>query len=67
MLTELGTKPGSLAHIYFQYGDEEGRQLMVPVLDATQEQYQILPPTPTPTPTPTPVMTATPSPTPTGS
>ena len=61
LLAGLGVKPGSLAHIYFQYGDEEGSQLTVPVLDGSISQYHTLLPTPTPTPTPT--STATPTPT----
>jgi len=65
LLSGLDVKPGSLAHIYFQYGDEEGSQLTVPVLDGSLPQYQNLLPTPTPTPTPTPSLTATPTPTPT--
>ncbi|MES1169184.1 MAG: hypothetical protein ABUL47_00685 [Leifsonia sp.] len=63
LLSGLDTKPGSLTHIYFQYGDEEGSQITVPVLDGSLPQYQNLLPTPTPTPTPT--LTATPTPTPT--
>ena len=59
LLSGLDAKPGSLAHIYFQYGDEEGRQLTVPVLDGSLPQYAELLPTPTPTPT----LTATPTPT----
>jgi len=62
LLAGLGVKPGSLAHIYFQYGDEPGSQVPVPVLDGSLPQYQNLLPTPTPTPTPslTPTPTATP-------
>jgi len=65
LLTGLDAKPGSLTQIYFQYGDEEGSQLTIPVLDGSLPQYQNLLPTPTPTPTPTPDLTATPTPTPT--
>jgi hypothetical protein len=60
----IDTQPGGLLPIYFQYGDEQGRQLLVPVLDGELEQYQGLLPTPTPTPTPT-ETAATPTPTPT--
>ena len=63
LLPGLGVKPGGLAHIYFQYGNEQGSELTVPVLDGSLPQYQTLLPTPTPTPTPT--LTATPSATPT--
>jgi hypothetical protein len=65
LLSGLNVKPGSLAHIYFQYGNEEGSQIAVPVLDGSQAAYQNLLPTPSPTPTPTPTLTATPTPTPT--
>lgn len=65
LLSGLDTKPGSLTQIYFQYGDEEGSQLTIPVLDGSLPQYQNLLPTPTPTPTPTPSLTPTPTPTPT--
>jgi hypothetical protein len=63
-LTAIDTKPGSLMPIYFQYGDHQGKQLMVPVLDGSLEQYApFLPQTPTPTPTPTETGTPTPAPT----
>lgn len=62
LLPGLGVKAGSLAHIYFQYGDEPGKQITVPVLDGAQAEYSTL----LPTPTPTPALTATPTPTPTG-
>jgi hypothetical protein len=65
-LADIGTKPGGLLPVYFQYGDAQGRQLLVPVLDGAQAEYSSLLPTPTPTPTPTPVEPeATPTPTPT--
>jgi hypothetical protein len=65
-LTAIDTKPGALMPIYFQYGDEQGKQLMVPVLDGSLEQYSpFLPQTPTPTPTvsetPVPDPSATPA------
>ena len=68
LLSGLDVRPGSLAQIYFQYGDQEGKQVTVPVLDGALPQYANLLPTPTPTPTPvpTPALTATPTPTPTG-
>ena len=65
LLEGLGAKAGSLAPIYFQYGNEPGSQLAVPVLDGSLPQYQNLLPTPPPTPTPTPTPTLTPTPTPT--
>jgi hypothetical protein len=59
-LTSIDAKPGSMLPIYFQYGDRQGRELLVPVLDGSLEQYSpFLPQTPTPTPTPT--ITATPT------
>jgi hypothetical protein len=63
-LAGIDTKPGGLLPVYFQYGAQQGRQLLVPVLDGALEQYAPLLPTPTPTPTPTP-QDATPTPTPT--
>ena len=66
-LAGIDTPPGGLLPIYFQYGDVQGRQLLVPVLDGAVEQYAPFLPTPTPTPTPQPteaVVTPTPTPTP---
>ena len=60
-LTAIDTPAGENIPIYFQYGDEQGKQLLVPVLDGSLAQYEpFLPQTPTPTPTPTP--TGTPNP-----
>ncbi len=73
LLPQLATKAGSIVKIYFQYGDKEGKQIEVPVLDGQFSQYRDLLPTLTPTPTATataannPVLpTVTPAPTPTG-
>jgi hypothetical protein len=63
-LADIDTRPGGLLAVYFQYGDAQGRQLLVPVLDGALEEYATLLPTPTPTPTPT-ETAATPTPTPT--
>lgn len=53
-LSDIDTIPGGLLPVYFQYGDEPGKQLMIPVLDAELEQYaDLVPQTPTPTPTAT--------------
>ncbi len=52
-LADIDTRPGGLLPIYFQYGDAQGRQLLVPVLDGGLAEYSGLLPTPTPTPTPT--------------
>lgn len=51
-LPGLDTKAGSLVDIYFQYGNEEGKQVRVPVLDGGLPQYADLLPTSTPTPKP---------------
>lgn len=45
------TAPGSLFPVYFQYGDEPGKQIMVPVLNTSLPEYDGLAPTPTPTAT----------------
>jgi len=63
LLEGIDTQPGGLLSMYFQYGDAQGRQLLVPVLDGSLEQYS--PYLPTLTPTPTATETATPTPTPT--
>jgi hypothetical protein len=62
LLPGLDTAPGSLVKIYFQYGDESGKQVEVPVLDTAMEEYDGLLPSPMPTPTPTPTVTSTPAP-----
>lgn len=64
----FSTLPGSLFPVYFQYGDQTGVQLQVPVLDGALPEYRdLVPPTalPTATPTsiPTPGETSTPVPT----
>lgn len=65
-LPEIGAIPGGLLGVYFQYGDESGVELDVPVLDGSLEQYEPFLPTPPPTPEPTgsvePVESATPEP-----
>ncbi|SDY40908.1 hypothetical protein [Herbiconiux ginsengi] len=43
------SKPGSLFPVYFQYGDVEGKQVLVPVLNTSLPEYDGLAPTPTPT------------------
>ncbi|PJJ73051.1 hypothetical protein CLV46_2633 [Diaminobutyricimonas aerilata] len=59
---------GSLMPVYVQYGDAEGNELMLPVLDGRLDEYRDLLPTPQPTvdPSPTPTNTPTPFPTPDG-
>lgn len=65
-LPGIGVAPGDLLKIYFQYGDKQGKQIDVPVLDTRFAEYDGLLPTPTPTPTPTvsatPESTETPAP-----
>lgn len=47
VLLELETIPGGLQPVYFQYGDETGVQLKVPVLDGGLEEYKdLVPPSP---------------------
>ena len=52
--------PGALLKVYFQYGDEPGKELLVPVLDSSWAEYADLVPTAPPTPTtkPAPLPTA---------
>jgi hypothetical protein len=63
----LDTLPGSLFPVYFQYGSEEGKELLVPILTNALEAYATLTPapsaTPTVTPTANPAQTALPTPT----
>ncbi|WP_294180051.1 hypothetical protein [uncultured Schumannella sp.] len=58
-LEGINSPAGSLLAIYFQYGNEVGSQIDVPVLDGSLEQYAPYLPTPTPTPTPTETATET--------
>lgn len=44
-IEHLDTKPGALHKVYFQYGDEPGVQLNVPVLDGSLPEYQDYAPT----------------------
>ncbi|TFD76937.1 hypothetical protein [Cryobacterium fucosi] len=46
--------PGSLFPVFFQYGNETGVELLVPVLDGSLGPYSTLVPTATATATPTP-------------
>ena len=63
VLRDAGAVVGGLIAIYVQYGEYEGEQVQVPVLDgATVEYAPLLPkPLPTFTPTPTPTPTETPA------
>ncbi len=48
-LREVEAQPGSLFPVFFQYGEETGTELRVPVLEDALEEYSTLAPTPTPT------------------
>jgi hypothetical protein len=39
---KIDAKPGDLLPVYLQYGDVEGKQLLVPVLDGTLPEYEAL-------------------------
>lgn len=63
--TPFTALPGSLYPVYFQYGDQTGVQLQVPVLDGGLPEYKdLVPPAALPTETPTPTGTPTPTETP---
>ncbi len=51
IVLENVTAPGSLFPVYFQYADQPGKQVMVPVLNTSLPEYDGLAPTPTPTAT----------------
>ncbi|TFD05078.1 MULTISPECIES: hypothetical protein [unclassified Cryobacterium] len=63
VLENMDSQPGSLFPVFFQYGEETGIELLLPVLSGTQGEYSTLMPTlaPTETPTETPTPTATPA------
>jgi hypothetical protein len=48
-LREIEAQPGSLFPVFFQYGEETGAELLVPVLTNALEEYSTLAPTPEPT------------------
>lgn len=58
----IDTQPGALFPVFIQYGTQTGQQILVPVLNGTQAEYEGLAPTPTPTPTVSPSGSATPTP-----
>lgn len=66
-MDDIDTIPGGLLPVYFQYGSEQGKELLVPVLTNALEAYSTLTPapsaTPTVTPTADPARTALPTPT----
>jgi hypothetical protein len=46
LIPEFTTKPGGLYSVYFQYGDQTGVKLKVPVLDGQLPEYSsLVPPT----------------------
>ncbi|WP_161793739.1 hypothetical protein [Agreia bicolorata] len=61
VLRGIDAAAGSLFPVYFQYGDAEGKQLLLPILTTDFAEYTGLAPTPLPTvtPTPTPVPSTT--------
>ena len=67
VLENMNSQPGSLFPVFFQYGEETGTELLVPVLSGSQREYSTLLPTPAPTPTPSGTPSETPSETPTPS
>ena len=44
ILSGIDAQPGSLFPVFFQYGDEQGRDVAVPVLDGQLEEYSALVP-----------------------
>ncbi len=61
ILENMDSRPGSLFPVYFQYGEETGIELLLPVLNGMQSEYATLMPTPAPSMLPTEVPTADPS------
>ena len=57
ILENMDSQPGSLFPVFFQYGEETGIELLLPVLTGTQGEYSTLLPTPAPTETPEPTET----------
>jgi len=52
VLENIDSRPGSLFPVYFQYGEETGIELLLPVLNGMQGEYSTLMPTLAPTETP---------------
>lgn len=42
ILEGIDTQPGSMLPVFVQYGDETGKQILVPVLDGRQAEYSDL-------------------------
>ena len=62
LVIDSGVPAGALLPVYVQYGDNEGTQMMVPVLEAVGDYAGLEPVLPTPTPTPTPTVALEPAP-----
>ncbi|MGO4104185.1 hypothetical protein AB4Y63_09560 [Leifsonia sp. YAF41] len=62
-LERIDTIPGALLPMFFQYGEETGVELLVPVLTNQLPQYKTLAPTPEPVATQLPAVTPTAEPT----
>ena len=52
ILENMNSQPGSLFPVFFQYGEETGVELLLPVLTGAQGEYSTLLPTLEPTETP---------------
>ncbi|GHD52452.1 hypothetical protein [Mycetocola manganoxydans] len=59
LLAGVDALPGSLTTVFFQYGDETGVEILVPVLDGSLPEYSDLVPSP-----PVPIRSASPTSTP---
>ena len=57
ILENMDSQPGSLFPVFFQYGEETGVELLLPVLTGNQGEYSTLLPTLPPIETPTPSAT----------
>jgi hypothetical protein len=44
LLEGINAEPGSIVEVFFQYGDETGVEILVPVLDGSLEEYSDLVP-----------------------
>lgn len=58
----INTEPGALFPVFIQYGTKTGQQIMVPVLNGTQAEYEGLAPSAKPSPTPSGSASASPAP-----
>ncbi len=64
-LENIDTNPGALLPVFFQYGEETGVELLVPVLNSNLPQYKSFAPTASPKPITTQLPAVEPTPTPT--